>query len=227
MKCINVSPNRHNLRFFARRVKKPQQLKELDWLITLLRNEGVECPKTIAFSSTINELALITNYIMSKLGRKMFSPAYSPVQDNCLIGIYHSNSWRNNKNRVMEQFKGSGVKRVVVASTALFMGVNFPDVRYFINWGPARSILDQHQEAGRAGRDGEKSHVIVLFNGRKLHTVNRKSKTLSVQKGVFVFLPIGFWIIPFSPLNHGMIIVLFVLNYVSVGQGLLSTHLAT
>ena len=185
MKCINVSPNRHNLGFFAWRVKKPQQLKELDWLITLLRNEGVECPKTIAFCSTINELALITNYIMWKLGRKMFSPAYSPVQDNCLIGIYHSNSWRSNKNRVMEQFKGSGVKRVVVASTALCMGVNFLDVRYFINWGPARSILDQHQEAGRAGRDGEKSHVIVLFNGQQVAHCEQEVKDLISAEGCF------------------------------------------
>ena len=185
MKCINVSPNRHNLRFFAKRVKKPQQLKELDWLNTLLRNEGVECPKTIAFCSTINELPLITNYIMSKLGRKMFSPAYSPVQDNCLIEIYHSNSWRSNKNRVMEQFKGSGVKRVVVASTALCMGVNFPDVRYFINWGPARFILDQHQEAGRAGRDGEKSHVIVLFNGQQVAHCEQEVKDLISAEGCF------------------------------------------
>ena len=74
----------------------------------------------------------------------------------------------------------------------------------------------------------ERSRTLLFFSmDSKLHTVNRKSKTLSVQKGVFVFLPIGFWIIPFSPLNDGMIIVLFVLNYVSVGQGLLCTHPAT
>ena len=50
--------------------------------------------------------------------------------------------------------KSNGKVRVVMTSTALSMGVNFPDIRYVINWGPARNMLDQHQEAGRAGRDG-------------------------------------------------------------------------
>ncbi|RMX50852.1 hypothetical protein pdam_00017262, partial [Pocillopora damicornis] len=43
---------------------------ELDWLITLLRNEGVNCPKTTVFCNTINEIALVTNHIMSKLGSR-------------------------------------------------------------------------------------------------------------------------------------------------------------
>lgn len=53
---------------------------------------------------------------------------------------------------------------MVVASTALSMGVNFPDIRYVVNWGPARSLLDQHQEAGRAGRDGKPSHVLIIYH---------------------------------------------------------------
>ena len=77
---------------------------------------------------TINEIALEINYLMCKLGKKVFFPEYSPVQDNCLIGIYHSNSWKSSKDRLMNQFKGAGVKRVIVATTALCMGVNFPDL---------------------------------------------------------------------------------------------------
>ena len=48
------------------------------------------------------------------------------------------------------------------------MGVNFPDVRFIINWGPARSILDQHQEAGRATRDGKRAHVVVIYHGQQV-----------------------------------------------------------
>ena len=68
----------------------------------------------------------------------------------------------------MRCFKGDGKVRVVVASTALSMGVNFPDIRYVVNWGPARSLLDQHQEAGRAGRDGKPSHVLIIYHGQQL-----------------------------------------------------------
>ena len=60
------------------------------------------------------------------------------------------------------------MKRVAIASTALSMGVNFPDVRYVVLFGPARSLLDFHQEAGRAGRDGLSANVILYFYGQQL-----------------------------------------------------------
>lgn len=72
------------------------------------------------------------------------------------------------KEKLVRAFGGQTNKRIIVASTALGMGVNFGDVRYIINWGPARSLLDQLQEAGRAGRDGQLSHVIIIFHGHQL-----------------------------------------------------------
>lgn len=72
---------------------------------------------------------------------------------------------------------------MIIATTALCMAVNFPDVRYIINWGPARSILDQHQEAGRAGRDGEKSHVIVLYHGQQTAHCEQEVKDFVKAKG--------------------------------------------
>ena len=185
MNVIYVSPNRPNLRFSVKKVKKQLQLKELDWLIDLIREEGVNCPKTIVFCNTMNEIAIVVNYLMSKLGKNVFFPEYSNVQDNCLIGIFHSNSWQSSKDRVLNQFKGAGVKRVIIATTALCMGVNFPDVRYIVNWGPARSILDQHQEAGRAGRDGEKSHVVVIFHGQQVGHCEQEVKDFVRAKGCF------------------------------------------
>ena len=45
----------------------------------------------------------------------------------------------------------------------LSMGVNFPDVKYVVNWGPARTLL----EAGRAGRDGSPAHSIIIYHGNQ------------------------------------------------------------
>ena len=182
---IYVSPNRPNLRFSVKKVTKHLQLKELDWLVDLIREDGVNCPKTIVFCNTMNEIAIVVNYLMSKLGKNVFFPEYSNVQDNCLIGIYHSNSWQSSKDRVLNEFKGAGVKRVIIATTALCMGVNFPDVRYIINWGPARPILDQHQEAGRAGRDGKKSHIVVIFHGQQVGHCEQEVKDFVHAKGCF------------------------------------------
>ena len=133
----------------------------------------------------MNEIAVVLNYLMSQLGKKVFFPNNSPLKDNCLIGIYHSNSWQSSKNRVVEQFKSCGVKRVIIATTALCMGVNFPDVCFIINWGPARLILDQPQEAGRAGRDGKRAHVVVIYHGQQVGHCEQQIKDFVRIKGCF------------------------------------------
>ena len=125
---IYASPNWLNLRFSVQKLKKEQQLKKLDGLVDLVKKEGIITPKTIVFCNAMDEIAVILNHLMSQLGKKVFFPNCSPVKDNCLIGIYHSNSWQSSKDRGMEQFKSCGVKRVIIAITALCMGVNFPDV---------------------------------------------------------------------------------------------------
>ena len=56
-------------------------------------------------------------------------------------------------------------KRTVIATS---MGVNFPDIRYVINWDPPRCVLDYHQESGKAGRDGYQSDAITYFYGQQL-----------------------------------------------------------
>ena len=58
------------------------------------------------------------------------------------------------------------------------MGVNFEDVRYVVNWGPARNLLDQLQEAGRAGWDGKRSHVVIGIMHSNSHNVSKVLKTL-------------------------------------------------
>lgn len=60
------------------------------------------------------------------------------------------------------------MKRVAIATMVLSMGVNFPDVRYVVLYGPARTLLDFHKEAGRAGRDGLSADVILYFYGQQL-----------------------------------------------------------
>ena len=62
---------------------------------------------------------------------------------NRIVGIFHSMTLKKYKDRVMDSFKvNEGNVRIVLTSSALGMGVNFPDVRYVVHLGPARSILD-------------------------------------------------------------------------------------
>ena len=59
---IYVSPNRLNLRFSVQKVKKELQLKRLEWLVELIKKEGIDTPKTILFCNTMNEIAIVVNY---------------------------------------------------------------------------------------------------------------------------------------------------------------------
>lgn len=166
---ILISPERKNLRISVTKCKKTAMFGRLDWLIDLAIEKGVNMPKTIIFCNMMNEMASVCNYLLFKLGKDAYPKTASGARD-CIVGIYHSMTWAATKERLLASFKGSGDdtnKRIVIASTALSMGVNFPNVHYVINWGPPRTLIDYHQEAGRAGRDGEHAHSIIIYHGNQ------------------------------------------------------------
>ena len=163
-----VSPNRFNLLLSIYKVPRTDMLKQLDWLVNMIKEHGKETPKTIVFCDTMYSIASVVNYLMMSLGDYAFYPRTSKKRADSLIGIFQSLSHKENKERLLMSLKTNGLKRIAVASTALSMGVNFPDVRYVVLCGPARTLLDYHQEAGRAGRDGQPANVILYFYGQQL-----------------------------------------------------------
>lgn len=60
---------------------------------------------------------------------------------------------------------------------ALGMGINFPNVRTVVNYGPPREVEEFVQEIGRAGRDGQSALAVLLYNGQHL----RKSEDAIVE----------------------------------------------
>lgn len=58
----------------------------------------------------------------------------------------------------------NGSKRIMVATTAFGMGINAPDIRLVLHFNLPLSIIDYYQQIGRAGRDGKKSHAVLLYN---------------------------------------------------------------
>src|SRR5213596_1073549 len=80
---------------------------------------------------------------------------------------YHAGLSASIRRRVLRAFL-AGQTRVIVATNAFGMGIDKPDVRQVLHWGPPPTLEAYYQEAGRAGRDGATSECLILWRPEDL-----------------------------------------------------------
>jgi hypothetical protein len=76
-------------------------------------------------------------------------------------GVYHARA--AGKDETLRRFTRDQL-RVIVATVALGMGVDKPDVRLVVHWGPPPSPELYYQQSGRAGRDGGRARCVLFHS---------------------------------------------------------------
>ena len=87
-------------------------------------------------------------------------------------GYYHAGRTKLARERAQRAFELRRT-RVLVATNAFGMGVDYPDVRVIVHYQTPGSVEAYYQEAGRAGRDGQSAECHLFFGVSDLITQRR------------------------------------------------------
>lgn len=180
---IDVSPNKENITLnFIEMKKETYAGSHLHWIADMVGKHNKETPQTIIFCKTFNSISFVLSYLLMTLREKAFVATESRGKVS-LIGVYHAKTWEKEKQQIEDDFKKDGLKRVVIATCALGMGINFPHVRYVVQYTPPNTLIDMMQQSGRGGRDGSQAHSVIYYTKQQLSQCGHEVKSVVNHEG--------------------------------------------
>ncbi|MEN6556648.1 MAG: ATP-dependent DNA helicase RecQ [Thermoguttaceae bacterium] len=103
----------------------------------------------IIYASTRKRVEEVAGWVQERLRRRLV--------------VYHAGLLPDQRRDAQERFM-DGRCEIIVATNAFGMGIDKPDVRFVVHYNVPGSLEAYYQEAGRAGRDGERSQCLMLYH---------------------------------------------------------------
>ena len=162
---ISRSPNKPNIKLIVR-VKEGTIDDTMAGLADELIEKRAAMPRVIIFVRTYDACGTLYGYLRNRLGEGLTEPvaAHNDLAQFRLVDMFTACTKKNVKDAILQGFcDPCGILRVVVATVAFGLGLDCPNVRKIIHWGPPSDVEEYLQETGRAGRDGESSTAILYY----------------------------------------------------------------
>ncbi|MEN2283564.1 ATP-dependent DNA helicase RecQ [Algoriphagus sp. SE2] len=160
----------------AQEFRKSFARENLSFSVRLVENKfekGVEVLSRISGSAIWYVRNRQGTHQIARSLQKMGIPASS----------YHAGLTMAERNAAQSSWMKNQV-RVIVSTNAFGMGIDKPDVRVVLHSDLPENLENYYQEAGRAGRDGQKSYAVLMSNEQDFEQV--------MNRAALVYPPLDF-----------------------------------